>query len=604
MLANITGALYEGNGHCAFTVWAPGKKSVTLHLGDGRKLNMEGSKTGYFSTTADNITPGCRYRYLVDEGEFPDPASFFQPEGVHGSSEVVDHQRFPWTDGSWRGIPLGELVLYELHVGTFTPEGSFDAIIPRLNALRQLGINAIELMPVGQFPGNRNWGYDGAYPYAVQNSYGGPEGFKRLVDACHAQGIAVFLDVVYNHLGPEGNYFSSFGPYFSSKYHMPWGEALNFDGEWCDGVREYFSNNAVYWFDHFHLDGLRLDAVHTIYDDSAISFWELLNDKVQQLEQATGWRRHLVAESDLNSTRVVRPAHEGGYGFEAQWLDDFHHALYTLLDEKGRVRYEDYGSLEQLAKAYREGFVLTGDWVAFRKKKFGASSAGVPGNRFVVFNQNHDQVGNRVRGERLSLLVDFDRLKLAAAALLLSPYVPMLFMGEEYGEENPFYYFVSHGEERLIAAVREGRKKDFQNFGGEGEYPDPQSEKTFTASVIDWDRRQNGRHGLLLDWYRELIGLRKQAPVFNNYDKASLHVETIDGRGLLLQRGDHRCLFNISNQPLQMPWNKAAGTRVLYSGDPRWSGQQLHRTAPPSTLAHGDTLTLEPFGVAVYRQER
>lgn len=368
-LANEPGALYQTNGRCRFSVWAPARNAAAVCIGN-RMIDMKKDEFGYFTAEANDIQPGSTYTYRLDDGDtFPDPASHYQPEGVHGPSVIIDHAEFQWHDEAWKGMPFRDLVLYEIHVGTFTAEGTFEAIIPRLDELVNIGINAIELMPIGQFPGNRNWGYDGVYPYAVQHSYGGPEALKKLVDACHQKGISVFLDVIYNHIGPEGNYFAQFGPYFSEKYHMPWGDAMNFDGEWSDGVKDFFSGNVIYWLEKFHLDGLRLDAIHTIYDDSAFNFWEITFNKVKALEKKSGRRFCMIAESDLNSPRVIQPPQQGGYGFDAQWLDDFHHALYTLLDEKGRKRYEDYGKMKQLAKAYTDGFVLSGDWVKFRKKK-------------------------------------------------------------------------------------------------------------------------------------------------------------------------------------------------------------------------------------------
>ena len=468
-------------------------------------------------------------------------------------------------------------------------------MIPLLDDLVDTGINAIELMPIGQFSGNRNWGYDGVYPYAVQDSYGGPDGLKMLVDACHQKGIAVFLDVIYNHIGPEGNYFAQFGPYFSSKYRMPWGDPLNFDGEWSDGVKDYFTNNVIYWFDKFHIDGLRLDAVHTIYDDSAVNFWEITFDKVKAFEKKSGRHLNMIAESDLNSLKVIKPPREGGYGFDAQWLDDFHHALYTLLDEKGKKRYDDYGSMEQLAKAYRDGFVLSGDWVKFRKKKFGSSSAGIPGDRFVVFNQNHDQIGNRVKGERFSLLVDFERLKVAAAAVLLAPYVPMLFMGEEYGEDNPFYFFVSHSEEKLISAVREGRKKDFSAFEGEGEFPDPQYEKTFNESKIDWKKRNQGKYHIMLRWHKALLSLRKKYPALKDFDKNNIEARAIDERGLVLKRKDIYCLFNFSENEIHTGIKDAGYELLLYSKEKEWMNEK------PSFL-QPSVAKLAPLSVTMYRQ--
>ncbi len=485
-----------------FTVWAPLKEKMILHLVHPRdeKWEMTKDDEGYWQITVEDLPAEALYFFMPDgEKDYPDPASAFQPQGVHGPSAVVDHSLYQWKDNEWKGLPLEELIIYELHVGTFTKEGSFEAIIPRLDELKATGINALELMPVAQFPGNRNWGYDGVYPYAVQNSYGGPQGLKKLVDACHQKGLAVILDVVYNHLGPEGNYLPLFGPYFTNHYHTPWGDAINYDGEWSDGVRHYFSNNALYWLEHFHIDGLRLDAIHAVFDFGAVHFWELLHEQVQQLRQKLGRQFYLIAESDLNSPRVVKPLSEGGFGFDAQWLDDFHHALYKLLNKEDKERYYDFGRMPQLAKALTDGFVHSGDeWVTFRKRRYGASSAGVPGNKFIVFNQNHDQIGNRALGERLSMLVSFEKLKLAAAVLLLSPYIPMLFMGEEYGDDTPFYYFVSHSDPALVEAVRKGRREEFKDFGFTSEPPDPQNEKTFNDSKIHWEKRTQGEHSHLI----------------------------------------------------------------------------------------------------------
>ena len=328
------------NKKTSFTVWAPLKNSMTLHLLPPNEgvVEMVKDKEGYWQIAVDHLPNDTRYFFKPDgEQDLPDPASRYQPEGVHGPSQVIDHSEYKWQDVNWKNLPLEELIIYELHVGTFTPEGNFEAIIPRLDELKSLGINALELMPVSQFPGDRNWGYDGVYPYAVQNSYGGPTGLKKLVDACHQKGIAVFLDVVYNHLGPEGNYFSSFAPYFTNKYCTPWGDALNFDGDWSDGVRDYFSDNVLYWFEHYHIDGLRCDAIHMVFDNGAVNFWELTHNKVKAFEKKAGRPFYLIAESDLNSPKVIKTPDYGGYGFNAQWLDDFHHALYVLLDEKAKT---------------------------------------------------------------------------------------------------------------------------------------------------------------------------------------------------------------------------------------------------------------------------
>src|SRR5690606_13102560 len=381
-----------------------------------------------------------------------------------------------------------------------------------------------------------------------------PEGLKRLVDACHAKGIAVFLDVVYNHIGPEGNYFRQFGPYFTEQYRTPWGDAINFDGEWADGVRAYFAGNALHWMKNYHLDGLRCDAVHAVFDNGAVHFWELLHQSIHSEVEKQGRGFHLIAESDLNSPRVIRLPEQGGYGFRAQWLDDFHHALYVLVDPKGKERYQDFGRLEQLGKAYTDGFVHSGEYVCFRKRKYGASSAGIPGHHFVVFNQNHDQVGNRVRGERLCHLVDKDRLKVAAAATLLSPCIPMLFMGEEYADESPFFYFVSHSDKELIEAVRSGRKEEFKAFNGDLEPPDPQDERTFLQSKLHWDLRNEGLHQEILCWHRDLIKLRKSSPALQNFHKDHVRVNVVHPGLLVVSRladqggNEVLCLFNFSAQ--------------------------------------------------------
>ena len=593
-----------------FTVWAPLKKKMALHVVYPRDevIAMREGEEGYFQVVVEDLPAGARYFFRPDgERDYPDPASHYQPEGVHGPSQVVDHEAFAWSDEEWKGLPLEEMILYELHVGTFTPEGTFDAIIPRLRDLKEVGINALELMPVAQFPGERNWGYDAVYPYAVQHSYGGPEGLKRLVDAAHREGIAVLLDVVYNHIGPEGNYLSAFGPYFTDMYKTPWGDALNFDGEWSDGVRDYFSGNALYWFGHYHIDGLRCDAIHTVFDRGAVNFWELTHNRVRALEESLGRPLHLIAESDLNSPKVVKHPEVGGYGFSGQWLDDFHHSLYTLLDPKGRDRYIDFGRMDQVVKAYREGFVHSGEWVQFRKRHYGTSSAGVPGHQFVVFNLNHDQVGNRVDGKRLCSLVDFEKLKVASAAVLLAPYVPLLFMGEEYADESPFFYFVSHSDPELIKAVQKGRAEEFKDYGFDQSPPDPQDEKTFEACVLDWEKRNRGHNRVLLQWHTELIRLRQTLIPLKNFDKKDLQVEPIGEEGFVLRRRagseEALCLFNLSGKEVSytVPADGAKGHKVLDSHAPHF---MLHHRGPahslPEEIAAGDVLHLPPSGVVVY----
>jgi maltooligosyltrehalose trehalohydrolase len=569
--------------------------------GGGRVIAMEkDAQEGYFRVSVEGVTAGDRYFFLPDDGQpYPDPASEFQPEGVHGPSEVVDHRRYTWKDGGWRGRPFAGLIFYEMHVGTFTPEGTFEAVIPRLDELASVGINAIELMPVAQYPGSRNWGYDGVFLYAVQNSYGGPEGLKRLVDACHRRGIAVFLDVIYNHLGTEGNYLPFYGPYFSDAYQTPWGRALNFDGPWSDGVRDFIIRNVLHWAQHYHIDGLRLDAIHEIFDRNAVTIWEDLQAAVNECQQASGRPFYLVAESDLNSPRVVRPAETGGYGFDAQWMDDFHHALYVLLDEEGHNHYQDFGRLEQLAKAYTEGFVHSGEVVRFRHRRHGASSAGIKGDRLIVFNQNHDLPGNRPDGKRLSVLVDFERLKLAAAAVLLSPYVPMLFMGEEYGEEAPFYFFSDYGDAKIIAELGEGRKKQFAAFDWEEEPPDSQLETVYLQSKLRWEQRNTGKHNVLLQWYRRLIALRRQEPLLKDLSRDRIRADLLGNKGLAVHRHSRDglrqlvCLFNFSKDELE--------TAIVYDGgNGPWKKVLDAGELLPELAAGQDTLRLPPWGVGVY----
>lgn len=576
------GAIYLGNRRCEFMVWAPLLPEVAVRIVSPaeRVIPLTPLPDGYWGTVIEGVSPGDRYVFQLAQGrDRPDPASFSQPTGVHGPSQMMDHALFPWEDGTWQGIPLLDMIQYELHVGTFTPEGSFEAIIPRLDALREIGINAVELMPVAQFPGERNWGYDGAYPYAVQVSYGGPDGLKRLVNECHKRGLAVILDVVYNHLGPEGNYLAEFGPYFTDHYRSPWGDAINFDGAYSDGVKNYFVENALYWFREYHLDALRLDAIHGIFDRSASPFLAELAEAAREFSARAGRKYYLIAESDLEDARIIRPPDLGGYGLDAQWCDDFHHAVRTLLTGEDRGYYADYGRIDHLAKALREGFVYSGQYSRYRKRRHGNSSKDRPAEQFVVFAQNHDQVGNRLNGDRLSQLVPFEGLKLAAGIVLLSPYVPLLFMGEEYGEEAPFLYFVSHSDPDLIEAVRRGRKEEFRSFQWTGDPPDPQSPETFLRSKIAWDKRTGGHHRLLLEFYKTLIRLRREIPAIGRPDKNRLGVVAADKKNVLyLKRWSDseqvHCLFNFgpSDTDLETLQPSAHWKTVLDSADPRWNG--------------------------------
>ncbi|MEJ2695150.1 MAG: malto-oligosyltrehalose trehalohydrolase [Candidatus Sulfobium sp.] len=602
------GAHYLGDERCRFAVWAPFLRDVSVHIvaPADRTIPMEKDDRGYWEVTASEVPPGTEYYYRLDaETERSDPASHFQPRGVHGPSEVVDHASFSWQHDARADIPVGQMILYELHVGTFTPEGTFDAVIPRLDELHSLGINAIELMPVSQFPGDRNWGYDGVCPFAVQKSYGGPEGLKRLVDACHSRGVAVVLDVVYNHLGPEGNYLRDFGPYFTEKYNTPWGAAINFDDAYSDEVRNFFIENALYWFSYFHVDGLRLDAIHAIYDMSAVPFLKELAESVAGYSAEEGRPCHLIAESDRNDSTVIHPREQGGYGMDAQWNDDFHHALHALLTGEKTGYYIDFGMTDHLVKAYREGFVYSGQYSIYRKRRQGNSSADRPADQFVIFAQNHDQIGNRMLGERLSALVSFDALKLAAAAVLLSPCVPLLFMGEEYGENAPFIYFVSHSDPDLIRAVREGRKREFSSFEWQGEPPDPQDEATFQRSKIDWEKREQGHHGALREFYRTLIRLRREWPALSSPDKTGLDVGGGEEDRIVMMKGSREgqqvvVMFNFNIRPVDCTAPEVSGVwkKLLDSSAPEWKGPG---SSLPEEGSPGQKLTLPELSVAAYR---
>lgn len=607
--ADKLGAHFHENSGCDFLVWAPRAQNLSLHITSPReqRLPMQQLRGGYFKAHVPDVGPGARYFYRFESGEErPDPGSRFQPEGVHGPSEVAD-PRFQWGDRSWRGIELRDYVLYELHVGTFTPEGTFDAIIPRLAELKDLGVTAIEIMPVAQFPGSRNWGYDGVNPFAVQTSYGGPHALKRLVNACHSAGLAAVLDVVYNHLGPEGNYLSRFGPYFTDFYHTPWGEAINFDRAQSDHVRRYFIENALQWIEDFHFDALRLDAVHAITDTSAQPFLGELAATIHRRADELGRQIHLFPESDLNDARIVSPDPICGYGLDAAWNDDFHHCVHTLLTNDRQGYYADFGSTGQLARAFSEGFVYSGQESKYRGRRHGNSSKSLNAEKFVVFAQNHDQVGNRRLGERLSSLVSFEALKVAAGLVLLSPFLPLLFMGEEYGETAPFLYFVSHGDPALIEAVRKGRREEFSRFSWEGDIPDPQSESTFARSRIDWNSRCATSHKVLREFYKEILRLRREDPVFSGRDKNELEAISFDSpKALSLRRwhdSDQRlAIFNFETNAVSLRvappdgiWNK-----ILDSSDSRWNGPG--GTAPNRMESSSQLqLDLPPSSFAVYR---
>jgi len=596
-----------------FRVWAPRLDSLAVRVVSPeprQPLPMRRRPHGWFEAVAVDLAPGARYVYVLEDGrERPDPASRAQPEGVHGPSELIDPADFPWTDAGWRGLPLRDMVLYELHVGTFTPEGTFEAVIPRLPRLRALGVTAIELMPVASFPGGRNWGYDGTHLFAPQRSYGGPTGLRRLVDACHAAGLAVIMDVVYNHLGPEGNYLAEFGPYFTDRYATPWGQAVNVDGEDGRAVRDHIIANACAWIEEYHCDGLRLDAVHGIFDQSPVHILRELNDAVQRLARRLGRTVPVVAESDLNDRRVVDSVRKGGYGLAGQWSDDFHHALHTLLTGERTGYYADFGSLEQLARAYTDGFVYDGRHSPARGRPHGTPSRDLPAERFVVCSQNHDQVGNRAAGERLNALAGLDGLKLAAAAVLLSPYVPLLFMGEEYGEPAPFLFFTDFGDPGLAAAVSRGRREEFAAFGWAGEIPDPQDPATFARSSLDWSRQRRPPHEGLWHFYQTLLRLRREQPALGAGGKARLAARPLAGGRVLLLvrrgRGGAAVFALLNFAPVAQ--TVAAGLppgeweRLLESAEERYGGPgALGPIRIPARRGAGWTLTLPGRGALVY----
>ncbi|MCD4781331.1 MAG: malto-oligosyltrehalose trehalohydrolase [Candidatus Omnitrophica bacterium] len=604
------GAFYA-SGQSLFSVWAPNCSKLELKLCHprSRTIPMKQDDQGYWSVRVEDVSPGTLYLYVINqEHECPDPASFFQPRGVHQPSALVEHHAFQWQDRDWKSVALSEMILYELHVGTFTREGTFFSAVERLDYLVDLGINAVEIMPVSQFPGGRNWGYDGVHPFAVQNTYGGPAGMKEFVNACHFKGLSVILDVVYNHLGPEGNYLGHFGPYFTDRYQTPWGSAINFDGPDCGGVRQFFIDNALYWYEYFHLDGLRLDAVHGICDFGARHFLSELSDCVRAKIDGQKRSFYLIAESDLNDTHIIDDKQKGGLALDAQWLDDFHHSIRTIMTEERTGYYQDFGAPSQLLKALKEGFVFSWDYSLHRRKKYGSSSGHILPRQFIAFIQNHDQVGNRMLGERLSHLVPFESLKCCAAIMLLSPYVPMLFMGEEFAQKNPFMYFISHLDPQLVQAVREGRKKEFQSFHWKVEPPDPNSEDVFLQSKIQWDIIAEGRHAQMLSFYQSLIALRKSQPALRHFDREDYQVFLTNDDRVLMMHRKHKAssifiIVNISVQSVNLgiPHLPLPHKKCLDSAAPDWGG--------PGCLAvdrirSGDNIKLQPHHVCVYEGEK
>jgi len=566
---------------------------------------MDKSAGGYWTHTLEGLEADTRYLYeLADKTQLPDPASHYQPEGVFGASQVIDHDIFRWSDQRWRGLDLKDLVFYELHVGAFTPEGTLRAAQSRIRELCELGINAVELMPIMQFSGLRNWGYDSVFPYAVHNSYGKPDDLKALVNECHNHGVALFVDCVYNHIGPEGSCLNSYGPYFPNTQIGRWGTNINLDGPQSEGVRNYFLENLLHWLNHYHLDGIRLDAVLSMADKSPRHFLVELNEKTREYAKTAGRKTYLIAESGYNLSRVLTPIAEGGFGFDAQWLDDFQHAVFALLTGEKEGYYGGYGQIQDLVETLTEGFVFVGDESDYNRKQLGESYSWLPADQFIVFSQNHDQVGNRLLGDRLVALLGFEAAKLAAGIVLLSPYVPLLFMGEEYGEMAPFQFFVDYQSKELSEAVRAGRKKEFASFHWQGEVPDPQSLQTFECSKLNWQTRNTAQGKKLLAYYRALIELRRAHPIFQPQPKRQIkHIHTEDSVIVVHKQSDDAEVAIIANCA-KTPTNytfplKDDYVKVLDSADfACGAGSKL-----PMLANSGDPPTLSAFNLVVFLKQ-
>ena len=555
-----------------FTLWAPLATMVELEL-NGRRHVMAPQARGRFTIELD-VTADDTYYFVLDGGKpRPDPRSAFQPHGVHGPSQVVDHGAFDWSDSGWRGFPLREALIYEMHVGTFTPEGTFAAAAGRLDHLVELGVNTVEIMPVAEFAGARGWGYDGVDLYAPHHVYGGPYGLKTLIDACHARGLAVVMDVVYNHVGPEGDYLSACGLYFTSRYSTPWGGAMNFDGPGSDDVRAFVLDNVTMWLRDYHCDGLRLDAVHAIVDTSAVTILEAIATRVARLASQLGRDLWVIAESDLNDPRLVRRREHGGCGIDAQWSDDFHHALHALLTGERNGYYQDFGGVHDVAAALEHAFVYRGRYSRYRQRRHGRSIGGLPLTSFLGYAQNHDQVGNRAVGERLCHLVSPGRARLAAALVLLSPFVPLLFQGEEWAASSPFQYFTDLGDRWLRRSVSEGRRHEFADFGWDPKLvPDPQDVATFMRSKLDWDELGDGEHAAMLRWYRDLIALRRSTPALHGGDASHVHTRCDPAQPLIVYANAGLVVAgNLGATPVRVP-EAEGGELLMASAEVRRDG--------------------------------
>ncbi len=522
---------------------------------------MRRDDAGWWTAEAIEAKAGDDYGFLLDgAGPFPDPRSASQPEGVHKLSRVVDPKVFQWTDKNFRAPELSSAVIYELHIGTFTPQGTFLSTIERLDHLVALGVTHVEFMPVIEFSGNHGWGYDGVDLFAPHHAYGTPDDLKKLVDACHARGLAALLDVVYNHLGPSGNYLAKFGPYFTEKFATFWGEGINYDGPDCHEVRRFFCDNALMWLKDYHFDGLRLDAVHGIVDTLAVHILEQLKMEVEQLSAELKRPLVLIPESDLNDPRLLWPRERGGYQLDAQWSDDFHHALHTVLTGERVGYYSDFGALSDIGKALGGAFVYDGKFSAHRRRAHGRPATGLGGRRFLAYLQNHDQIGNRARGDRSSHLMSVGKLKIGAALVMTSPFVPMLFQGEEWGASSPFFYFTDYQEPELARAVREGRCREFAAFGWKPEETaDPQAPETFEQSKLKWNEISEPPHNEILEWHKKLAHLRRAEPDFLDDDFKNIQVKYDEKNlWLVVERKNTSIVCNLANFPQHIPIRQGA----------------------------------------------
>jgi maltooligosyltrehalose trehalohydrolase len=569
-----------------FEVWAPKATEVELCLGEARH-EME-SSDGWFRAEAE-AAAGDQYAFSLDgDDPLPDPRSRFQPDGVDGWSAVVEHDAFSWGDRGWRSRPLGEWVIYEAHVGTFTEGGTFPAARDRLQHLVDLGVNAIELMPVAEFSGDHGWGYDGVDLYAPHHAYGAPDELKALVDACHSKGLAVVMDVVYNHLGPAGNYLSRFGHYFTDAYGTPWGDAVNFDDMDSGPVRDFFIENALMWLRDYHCDALRLDAIHAMLDQSATHFLEEMGRRVGELGAQLDRPLYLIAESDLNAPRVVQSVERGGYGMDAQWSDDLHHSLHALFTGERSGYYSDFGTVEQVAKGVKQAYVFDGNYSEHRRRVHGRPPENLDGTSFLAYLQTHDQVGNRAVGERIGHLVSPELVKIGAALVLTSPFIPMLFQGEEWNASSPFLYFTDHKDPDLGRAVREGRRREFESFGWNPEdVPDPQARETFVASKLKWAELNEDRHREILDWYRELIRLRGEVPALGDPDLKKVITRSSETPPwLIVERGDVTVACNLGDEEVELSVVEKRRWKILLT------------SAEPTEM--GDSVRLPPTSVTIW----